>query len=271
MNTVCSFCAKFASLISWALSCFDRVIFKGHLPINRAEELQSFVDYVLKQRRCDFMKKTVDAWSERLVEHAKDYAARLGRIYRVSSRATSTRMPGPRSSATSTASKQGLIGILCVQETCPTFKLGYAEKRPIFVPRKVPQRVLYYYFLDNLGLMHVRLQTWAPFTCQIYVNGHEYVARKLPAKHPLRAGRQLLHAVGRSQGRPASGQPFRQAALAENPGEIRPPGQSAVAQGTQGTEPLLGHRSGRVRHRPVFSSASTPWRACSCGCWHSPC
>jgi hypothetical protein len=48
------------------------------------------------------------------------------------------------------------------------------------VPKKVPQRVLYYYFVDKeLGLMHVRLQTWAPFTCQVYVNGHDYVARKL--------------------------------------------------------------------------------------------
>ncbi len=30
--------------------------------------------------------------------------------------------------------------------------------------------------------MHVRLQTWAPFTCQIYVNGHDFVARKLKQK-----------------------------------------------------------------------------------------
>jgi hypothetical protein len=42
---------------------------------------------------------------------------------------------------------------------------------------------LYYYFVDkDLGLMHVRLQTWAPFTCQVYVNGHDYVARQLKKK-----------------------------------------------------------------------------------------
>lgn len=179
MKSVCSFVDKFASLISWSLSCFDRVIFKGHLPINRAEELQRFVDYVLKQRRCDFMKKTVDVWSERLVQHAKDFAAKHGRNYQyfqgdVDKDAWAKRQRDQHHV------KEGLLGILCVQETCPTFKLGYAENRPIFVPRRVPQRVLYYYFLDaNLGLMHVRLQTWAPFTCQIYVNGHEFVARKL--------------------------------------------------------------------------------------------
>ena len=30
--------------------------------------------------------------------------------------------------------------------------------------------------------MHVRLQTWAPFTCQVYANGHDYVARQLKTK-----------------------------------------------------------------------------------------
>ena len=183
MKSVCSFCVKFASLISWSLACFDRVIFKGHLPINRAEELHRFVDYVLKQRRCDFMKKTVDAWSERLVQHAKDYADKYGRTYQYF-QGDVDKDAWAKTQRDQHGVKQGLIGILCVQETCPTFKLAYADKRPIFAPRRVPQRVLYYYFLDpDLGLMHVRLQTWAPFTCQIYVNGHDFVARKLAQKN----------------------------------------------------------------------------------------
>jgi hypothetical protein len=79
--------------------------------------------------------------------------------------------------------QEGLIGVLCVMEACPTFKLAPGTDRPCFVSRKVPQRVLYYYFVDKeLGLMHVRLQTWAPFTCQVYANGHDYVARQLKQK-----------------------------------------------------------------------------------------
>ena len=68
MKTVCSFVVKFASLIAWVLSCFDRVIFKGHLPISRASEFARFVDYVLKIRRIDFLKVLGPQWSERLVE-----------------------------------------------------------------------------------------------------------------------------------------------------------------------------------------------------------
>lgn len=58
MKTLCSFLTKFASVICWSLSCFDRVLFKGHLPISRPFQMENFVDYVLKMRRCDFFKKT---------------------------------------------------------------------------------------------------------------------------------------------------------------------------------------------------------------------
>ena len=34
----------------------------------------------------------------------------------------------------------------------------------------------------EFGLMHVKLQTWFPFTVQVYVNGHEWLARKLTAR-----------------------------------------------------------------------------------------
>ena len=63
MKTVCSFVAKFASLIAWELSCFDRVIFKGHLPFSYASAFEKFVDYVLKMRRADFMEVTAPKWS----------------------------------------------------------------------------------------------------------------------------------------------------------------------------------------------------------------
>src|SRR5262249_18045427 len=40
--------------------------------------------------------------------------------------------------------------------------------------------VLYFYFLDPaFGLLHVRLPTWFPFTAQVYLNGHQWLARTL--------------------------------------------------------------------------------------------
>jgi hypothetical protein len=179
MKIVCWFFAKFASLITLKFSCFDRVIFKGHLPIRYADAFGKFVDYELGMRRCDFAKHVAPRWSERLVDHAKQFAKHHGRIYEYH-QGNIDKDAWAKAQLHEHGVTEGLIGILCVQEACTTFKLRPAKKRPEFYPCLVPQRVLYYYFLDpDLGLLHVRLQTWAPFTCQIYVNGHEYVAQQM--------------------------------------------------------------------------------------------
>ena len=34
----------------------------------------------------------------------------------------------------------------------------------------------------DLGLIHVRVQTWFPLQIQVYLNGHEWLARKLTAR-----------------------------------------------------------------------------------------
>ena len=165
MMLVSRFADHFSSLISWVLSCFDRVIFKGHLPISWVSQFERFVDYELKIRRDEFLKRVGPEWSNRLVDHAKNYAIKHKRPYEY--------LPG-RVDKDAWAKEQlrlhpvvqGLIGILCVREVCSTFKLAYGDGRPHFVPAKVPQRVLYYYFVDKeLGFIHVRLQTWASFTC----------------------------------------------------------------------------------------------------------
>ena len=41
---------------------------------------------------------------------------------------------------------------------------------------------IYYYFMDReFGLIHVKIQTWFPLAMQIYINGQEWLARKLSA------------------------------------------------------------------------------------------
>lgn len=42
---------------------------------------------------------------------------------------------------------------------------------------------LYFYYFDrHFGFMHVRLSTWMPFTIQVYVNGHDWLARQMTSK-----------------------------------------------------------------------------------------
>jgi len=81
MKTLSRFVAKFTSLIVSVLSCFDRAIIKGYLPITNGPALEGFVDCVLKIRRCDFMAFAEEK-SKTLVDYAKRLAQEVGAEYR---------------------------------------------------------------------------------------------------------------------------------------------------------------------------------------------
>ena len=182
MKTLSRFVAKFTSSILAVLSCFDRVIFKGHLALAAPCELEYFVDCVLKVRRSDFMKTIAPQYSDRLVAHARDWAQKAARnyVYRTGQfRKDEWALNLVRDQGIS----EGLVGGLCTLETCPSFAIVPGPGRPHFLSRPRQQRVLYYYFLDpQFGLIHVRLQTWLPFTVQVYVNGHEWLAQQMAQK-----------------------------------------------------------------------------------------
>jgi len=182
MSTVWRFLVKFASLITCTLHCFDRVIFKGHLALAAPRSLEYFVDCVLKVRRTHFMKVLLPGYSQRLVDHAQQWAQKVGRTYTYGT-GSFRKDEWAQQLIRAQGLSDGLVGILCTLETCPSFKLIPGPKRPHFVNAPRQQRVLYYYFLDpHFGLIHVRLQTWLPFTVQVYVNGHEWLAQQLVHK-----------------------------------------------------------------------------------------
>jgi hypothetical protein len=79
----------------------------------------------------------------------------------------------------------GLVCVMSALESSPTFKMVPGENRPRLINASRPCLCLYYYIMDRqFGLMHIRIQTWLPFTVQIYLNGHEWLARKM-TRHGL--------------------------------------------------------------------------------------
>lgn len=172
------FVTKFASSIVAVLSCFDRVIFKGHLSFGDANYLNAYVDHALHMRRKDFYEM-LRGKTEQLVAHAKAFAEKQGRPYHFFQG-----KPDKDALVQATIAKerlsQGLVLVLCCMENCRTLKLRYGKGRPWLAFTFRPQRVLYYYFLDpQFGLMYLRLQTWFPFGMQVYVNGHSWLARRM--------------------------------------------------------------------------------------------
>jgi hypothetical protein len=80
---------------------------------------------------------------------------------------------------------EGLVCVLSAVEPCHTFEVGPNRAKKQLELRSKSGKCLHYYFylLDRrMGLMHLRLQTWAPFTVQVCVNGREWLAREMRAK-----------------------------------------------------------------------------------------
>lgn len=70
--------------------------------------------------------------------------------------------------------ERGLICIFSILEPCRTFSFRWEKGRPFIQTALRKCLFKYFYFMDKqLGLIHVKLQTWFPMQIQIYVNGHD--------------------------------------------------------------------------------------------------
>ena len=80
---------------------------------------------------------------------------------------------------------EGLIGVFRCVEPCWSYQVIRNREKKELELRGGPAKCLhlYFYFMDQvLGLMHLRLQTWFPFTIYVCLNGREWLARALDAK-----------------------------------------------------------------------------------------
>jgi hypothetical protein len=172
-----NFLDKHAEKVSGTISCFDRLIFKGYLPLTwpRAmEKLMAGEGLKIK----DF-KKFVSSSSQKLKDHARAVAERRDRPYRHLT-CPVRKEEGARDIAERDGISEGLVCIFSAVESCQSFAIIPGKGRPQIVHAGRKCLCLYYYFLDReLGFLHVRIQTWFPFTVQIYLNGHDWLARKL--------------------------------------------------------------------------------------------
>jgi len=124
-------------------------------------------------------KEAASWFSGKLKEHAKRVAVQAQRPY--------VHLTSPRpmeEEARALAQRDGIEeGLVCIfgkNETCRTYRVCYGQGRPQVRPDLRVCLVLYCYWMDReFGLLHIKLRTWFPFSVQVYVNGHEWLARKL--------------------------------------------------------------------------------------------
>lgn len=173
------FVRQHAEEITGVLSCFDRLILRGHLPHSYPRGLEAFLAQqgILRKDFKTYALKT----TERIKTHVKAVVQQAGAPFqhlpkkeRMEQRA--------RQLAQDQGLREGIVCAFSCLETCRTFRLQYAPKRPKLKTDYRRCLVFYVYLIHaTLGLIHVKLETWFPLTMQVYVNGHEYLTRKLDA------------------------------------------------------------------------------------------
>ena len=117
----------------------------------------------------------------RLKTHARGLAMKHGRPFEYL--ATPTRKEdAARKLAERDGIEEGLVCVFSALNPAAPFRSLHREQPYVQSARRKCLH-LYFYFMDrHLGLIHVRLQTWFPLQIQVYLNGHEWLARKLTAR-----------------------------------------------------------------------------------------
>jgi hypothetical protein len=171
------FIERHAPKINGTLACFDRVLFRGYLPIMSGAAMALYLKSLGVGR--ETVKAFVLEQAARLKAHALEWCTRTGCPYEYLNN-VGRKEEMARKIAERDGIKQGLVCVLSVVEPCRTFSLAWNGRSPQIRDAKRKCLHLYYYFMDSeLGLIHIKVQTWFPFRIQAYVNGHEWLARQL--------------------------------------------------------------------------------------------
>jgi hypothetical protein len=121
-------------------------------------------------------------WTERVRSATHQLAEQSGRPLIYLQRSSERKELLARELARRDGLTAGLIGIWSVLEPCLTYFVRRDREQKKLVLRLGPGKCLHYYFYllhEQLGLLHLRLQTWFPFAIHACVNGRHWLARQL--------------------------------------------------------------------------------------------
>ena len=174
---------RYDDRIAGVLSCYDRLVITGTVPvICYAEGMTRFL-YAKGIRIFDYPE-----FAMKLRDRVRDVAASLAatagvtiehiakshiRKEEVVARVLAQRGDHP-----------GLVHIISAMETCDSYRPWHdkASGKTFVRPDSGKCLHYYFYFMDaDLGLIYLRVPAWCPFRLQFYCNGHNWLARQLTA------------------------------------------------------------------------------------------
>ena len=172
---------RYDERIAGVLSCYDRVVVTGTLPsVCYAEGMTRFLfanairifdypEFALKLR--DRVRQRAASLASEAGIEIEHVAKKRVRKEAVVAKVLETRGEHP-----------GLVHVISAMEACDAYQPWHDKTTHKNFVRPDSGKCLhyYFYFIDaDLGLVYLRVPTWAPFRLQFYCNGHSWLARRL--------------------------------------------------------------------------------------------
>lgn len=176
-----NFVRQLADRVIGVLSGFDRLLFRGMLrSVVDARGLNGYL-YGAGVPMAKF-KEHAQEVTHRLQEESLRRAREIGCEIRYLESSQDRKKDLAQEIAERDGIRDGLICVFRCVEPCTTFHLRRDRKtKTIALERHAGKCLHLYHYYDHprFGLMHVRLQTWFPFTIQICLNGREWLVKEL--------------------------------------------------------------------------------------------
>lgn len=176
-----AFVSKFGRYVTGFLSGFDRLRFHGTLRMLFEPQIMEL--YLLRR---GVLLKDFKPFALKLTAQIKqlaiDAATAAGRPVRYLASSAQSKEDLARAIARQDRVKEGLIAVFSAVEPCTSYTVrGNRETKKLALVLQ-PSRCthLYHYFVHpELGVLHVRVQTWFPFTVDVCLNGRQWLAHQM--------------------------------------------------------------------------------------------
>lgn len=175
-----------ANKLVGVLSCFDRMVITGTIPVWCHSA--GMTGYLSSQdiRIFDYAHQFAEPLRDEIRANAERVSAEQGLkiefIRKIKAFRKDDRI---QSILAERGNHPGLVHIFSAMETCPAYSPWYDKESGRTVLRSKTTKCLhyYFYFIDaEFGLCYLRVPTWAPFRLQFYCNGHAWLANQLRAE-----------------------------------------------------------------------------------------
>lgn len=175
-----AFLTRYADRIVGVLSCFDRIIIWGMLPmVSQAAGLAHFC------REHDLPLGQLVNWAmglrDEMEKQLRDLAETAGVEFEYLASKQVRKEARIQEILAQRGDHPGLVHIFASVEPSRVFKVfAGRQNQPYLRLLRTPCKHFYVYFIDpQFGLCHLRVASWLPFPVQFYCNGHSWLARAL--------------------------------------------------------------------------------------------